>query len=92
MGAVTSWFAFKYSYFSVLDIIIKLAIVVVLTYATYMAEWRCKEMVIKMEDINRMNDELRHLLVSLPEGIILINNNNKEVALANIEFNRLFGL
>jgi hypothetical protein len=30
-----------------------------------------------------MNDELKSILMNLPEGIILINEDNKQVALLN---------
>jgi hypothetical protein len=39
-----------------------------------------------------MNDELKSILLNLPEGIILINNESEEVALTNFEFGRLFHL
>lgn len=39
-----------------------------------------------------MNDELTKLLNNLPEGILLYNQDNQKVVLANSEFKRLFGI
>lgn len=39
-----------------------------------------------------MSDDMRGLVMYLPEGIILLNNLTKKVAVANLEFNRLFGV
>jgi len=43
-----------------------------------------------MENIKRMNEEFKNILMTLPEGIILINNETNEVTLGNNEFKRLF--
>ena len=37
-----------------------------------------------------MNEELKSILMNLPEGIVLINDDSNEVALYNQEFNRIF--
>jgi hypothetical protein len=37
-----------------------------------------------------MNEELRNILVNLPEGIVLINEETNQVSLGNNEFLRLF--
>ena len=39
-----------------------------------------------------MNEELRNILVNLPEGIVLINEETNQVSLGNNEFLRLFKL
>ena len=39
-----------------------------------------------------MNKELTELFDNLPEGIVLINEEEQKIALANIEFKRLFSI
>ena len=38
-----------------------------------------------------MNEELKNILMNLPEGIILYNQESKEVVLYNDEFIKTFG-
>ena len=45
-----------------------------------------------MATVQRMNEELRNILVNLPEGIVLINEETNQVSLGNNEFLRLFSL
>jgi len=45
-----------------------------------------------MATVQRMNEELRNILVNLPEGIVLINEETNQVSLGNNEFLRLFKL
>lgn len=63
-----------------------------LIYSTYTSEYRGKLTFIQMGNIQRMNEDLKSILMNLPEGVILINNSTKEVALGNYEFRRLFQL
>lgn len=60
-----------------------------LIYATYNFESRDKHNFIAMKNIQQMNEEFKNILMTLPEGIILLNANTKEVALGNLECRRL---
>jgi hypothetical protein len=42
--------------------------------------------------MQRTNEEFKNILMTLPEGIILINNETKQVTLGNFEFRRLFSV
>lgn len=42
--------------------------------------------------MKRTNEEFKNILMTLPEGIILINNETKQVTLGNYEFRRLFSV
>jgi hypothetical protein len=37
-----------------------------------------------------MNEELKSILMNLPDGIVLINEESNEITLNNSEFNRIF--
>jgi hypothetical protein len=37
-----------------------------------------------------MNEELKSILMNLPDGIVLINEESNNVSLNNAEFNRIF--
>jgi hypothetical protein len=45
-----------------------------------------------MHTVQRMNEELTNIFINLPEGIVLINEENNQVSLGNYEFLRLFAL
>ena len=45
-----------------------------------------------MQNIKLMNEELKNILMSLPEGVVLVKNSNNEAVLGNIEFCRLFNI
>jgi c-di-AMP phosphodiesterase-like protein len=42
------------------------------------------------KQIMKMNEELQNILMNLPEGIILINEETNKVSLKNQEFMRIF--
>lgn len=37
-----------------------------------------------------MSDDIKNILMNLPEGIVLINNKTKEAVLENYQFNKFF--
>ena len=45
-----------------------------------------------MAQIKIMNDDFRNMLMNLPEGIVLYNQANHEVVLANSELGKIFKL
>lgn len=45
-----------------------------------------------MKSIQQMNEEFQAILMNLPEGVVLINKDNKNVTLGNLEFRRLFSV
>jgi hypothetical protein len=55
-------------------------------------ELRDKNMYLQMHTVERMNEELKNIFINLPEGIVLINEENSQVSLGNYEFLRLFSL
>ena len=68
-------------------------ILCLLIYSCYVMELRDKNMYIQMHTVQRMNEELKNIFINLPEGIVLINEeNNSQVSLGNYEFLRLFSL
>ena len=60
-------------------------------YASYFLEAKLKHEFVQMDQIQHMNDDLSNLLSSLPDGIVIYNERNGEVVLANQEFKRVFG-
>jgi hypothetical protein len=56
----------------------------------YKMEKRDKMEFLSYIQIKRMNEELKNILMNLPEGIILINDETNEVTLNNQEFMRIF--
>ncbi|TNV84152.1 hypothetical protein FGO68_gene1404 [Halteria grandinella] len=64
----------------------------IIIMATHNSEKHYKDMIINIQRTNKMNIDLKNLLMALPEGIVLMNTKTKEVAFSNLEFTRLFGL
>ena len=60
--------------------------------ALYKTEKREKTELLQFAQIRQMNEELKSILMNLPEGIVLINDETSEVALQNQEFNRIFAV
>ena len=58
----------------------------------YKIEKRDKTDILQFAQIRRMNQELKSILMNLPEGIVLINDETDEVTLQNQEFNRIFAI
>ncbi|CDW85484.1 pas domain s-box protein [Stylonychia lemnae] len=73
------------------SISIVISVVIIQTYACYYYEKRLKLSFIRLQEIQTMNDELKQLFDNLPEGIVLFNQDDKNISIANQEFLRLFG-
>lgn len=43
-----------------------------------------------MQEIKKMSGDLREILMNFPEGIVLYDDKNQSVILANQEFKRIF--
>jgi sensor histidine kinase regulating citrate/malate metabolism len=67
-------------------------LVLILVYSSYFCEKKLKEQFISLHQIKLMNSELTKLFDSLPEGIVLFNQDTQKIALANTEFKRLFSV
>jgi energy-converting hydrogenase Eha subunit H len=74
--ASITYYYFKFNYFEYIIAVIFFAIVGTLTYACYVFEQREKMNIIQMENIKLMNEELKNILMNLPEGVVLVNNSN----------------
>lgn len=61
-----------------------------LAVAFYQIEKRDKMEFLAYKQITQMNDELKSILMNLPEGILLINDESSKVSLNNSEFMRIF--
>jgi sensor histidine kinase regulating citrate/malate metabolism len=64
----------------------------IIIHGTYTNEYNYKQNLLQLERIKTMNEELQSLLMSLPEGIVLLDTNSKTVSLANNQFKKLFSL
>eukprot|EP00347_Sterkiella_histriomuscorum_P024327 403331514 len=85
-----------YSYFinvnEVAVMIQFVSITVIVTYASYQYEFFMKKALLRMEQVNRMNEDLQAILMNFPEGIVLYDQNNGKIMLANQEMKRIFKL
>jgi hypothetical protein len=61
-----------------------------LLYSTHRAELQGKMEFLNMVQIRRMNEDLRNILEFLPEGVVLIDDQSKEVSMGNREFLKMF--
>ena len=57
--------------------------VIFMVIALYKVEKRDKSELLQFAQIRRMNEELKSILMNLPEGIILINDESHEIVLQN---------
>ena len=72
-----------YGYFDYITTPIFFNTLIFLFIALYKIEKRDKTQLLQFAQIRRMNEELKTILMNLPEGIILIKDENQEVALQN---------
>lgn len=98
-GAMTLTFllliAWNAIFFKILDPVTILtmgAVIIWLSLQAYNTEKTYKQMIIQMEKIRTMNEELKNLLMSLPDGIVLVDEKTSDLSLVNNEFKRLFSL
>lgn len=59
-------------------------------YSVYQNESKGKSEFIQMEQIKKMNGDLKNILINFPEGIVLYDESKHEVVLANQELRRIF--
>ena len=72
-----------YGYFDYITTPIFFNTLIFLFIALYKIEKRDKTQLLQFAQICRMNDELKTILMNLPEGIILIKDETQEVTLQN---------
>jgi c-di-AMP phosphodiesterase-like protein len=72
-----------YGYFDYITTPIFFNTLIFLFIALYKIEKRDKTQLLQFAQIRRMNEELKTILMNLPEGIILIKDETQEVALQN---------
>jgi c-di-AMP phosphodiesterase-like protein len=91
--AVVSAFVYYtifYEYIDFVTISIVSTTMLFIVYTLYKNELKDKSQLLFMTEIKRMNEELKNILMRLPDGIVLINENNGQVVLYNDEFSRIF--
>jgi hypothetical protein len=67
------YYAFKFNYFDLLNAFTEVLIVIVLSYSSRRMEYGEKINIIQIEKIKQMNEDLKNILMTLPEGVFLIN-------------------
>jgi sensor histidine kinase regulating citrate/malate metabolism len=65
-------------------------IMLLLIFATYYIEKRVKLEFIQLRYNQRLNYEMCQVIENIPEGIIIYNNEKKDIVMANQESRRLF--
>ena len=87
-----TYYKLYHNFGDVMTTLIVALILCLLIYSCYVMELRDKNMYLQMHTVERMNEELKNIFINLPEGIVLINEENSQVSLGNFEFLRLFSL
>lgn len=59
-------------------------------FSAYQNELRAKTDIVQMAQIQKMNDDLKNILINFPEGIVLYDEGKDEVVLANLELRRIY--
>ena len=84
------YYTLMYKYVDFITIAVVSSTMFFVIYAIYKSELRDKTELINIAEIKRMNEELKNILMGLPEGIVLISEKNGQVVLNNEEFTRMF--
>jgi uncharacterized protein YqgQ len=79
-------------FYDMTTITLIISLLILFVYTSYFCEKKLKEQFITLYQIKTMNNELTKLFDSLPEGIVLFNQETQKIALANTEFKRLFSV
>jgi len=87
-----TYYKLYHNFGDVVTTLIVALILCLLIYSCYVMELRDKNMYLQMHTVQRMSEELKNIFINLPEGVVLINEENSEVSLGNYEFLRLFSL
>lgn len=84
------YYSLRFHYLDFITISIVCTTMFFVIYAIYKTEFRDKSELIGLAEIRRMNEELKNILMGLPEGIVLINEKNGQAVLNNEEFMKIF--
>jgi c-di-AMP phosphodiesterase-like protein len=87
-----TYYNVQFGFYDSTTYLVLLFTLIMLTTSTYMAERQDKVHFMQLANIQKMNEELTNILMNLPEGIVLVNEQSNEVALGNNEFRRLFSI
>lgn len=88
-GALT-YYTIYFRYVDYVTMFVITSTMLFVIYALYKAEMKDKSQLLYLTEIKRMNEELKNILMALPDGIVLINEKNGQVVLNNEEFSRIF--
>ena len=78
-----TYYSVIFNYVDFITISIVSNSMIFMVIALYKVEKRDKTELLQFAQIRRMNEELKSILMNLPEGIVLINNETNEVVLQN---------
>jgi c-di-AMP phosphodiesterase-like protein len=78
-----TYYSVIFNYVDFITISIVSNSMIFMVIALYKVEKRDKTELLQFAQIRRMNEELKSILMNLPEGILLINNETHEVVLQN---------
>jgi c-di-AMP phosphodiesterase-like protein len=70
------YYTLMYNYLDFITIAVVSTTMLFVIYAIYKTEYRDKSELIGVAEIRRMNEELKNILMGLPEGIVLISEKN----------------
>ena len=87
-----TYYSVMFNYVDFITISIVSNSMIFMVIALYKVEKRDKTELLQFAQIRRMNEELKSILMNLPEGIVLINDETHEVVLQNSEFHRIFAI
>lgn len=90
--ATMIYYKIKYDHYDIYIVITLIFVQSMLTFSTYQLESKDKMMFLQMKNIQMMNDELKSILMEMPEGVVLIDEQTEQVSLGNNEFKKIFRL
>ncbi len=70
------YYTLMYNYLDFITLAIVSSTMIFVIYAIYKTEYKDKSELISVAEIRRMNNELKDILMGLPEGIVLISEKN----------------
>jgi len=90
VAATLAYYTIMFNYIDIVTMSILGNSLIFIGIALYKQEKRDKMEFLAYKQIMQMNEELQNILMNLPEGIILINEQTNKVTLKNQEFMRIF--
>jgi purine-cytosine permease-like protein len=90
VAATLTYYTIMFNYIDIVTMSILGNSLIFIGIALYKQEKRDKMEFLAYKQIMQMNEELQNILMNLPEGIILINEQTNKVTLKNQEFMRIF--